>query len=186
MEKQQCRKIQVFPPAQPKSQLKALEHGDSGEETAIRSRYLPSPPNQFSPVEAFLATRSPILSRSRIQQVRKTLGSLQKQNQKKNNLLAKHQMRRGHSDGVQDSWVGWWPPALGRPGLQPSSRTRCACSHLMIPAQCCGHEEKVLVFFASYGQETRGAVTFQAPGSNCAGGSLLSPGAGECLAAKNG
>lgn len=186
MEKQQCRKIQVFPPAQPKSQLKALEHGDSGEETAIRSRYLPSPPISFPLLKLFLqqglrSSRGPEFSRSG-----RHLGASRNRTKRKKYLLAKHQMRRGHSDGVQDSWVGWWPPALGRPGLQPSSRTRCACSHLMIPAQCYGHEEKVLVFFASYGQETRGAVTFQAPGSNCAGGSLLSPGAGECLAAKNG
>lgn len=43
-----------------------------------------------------------------------------------------------------------------------------------------------LVFFASSGQQMIGAVTCQAPGSNCASGSLLSLGAGECFAAKDG
>lgn len=58
-------------------------------------------------------------------------------------LLAKSLKRQGHSDAVQDSWLGWWLPELGRAGLQPSSRTRCARSHLRIPAQCYGQDEKV-------------------------------------------
>lgn len=42
-EKQQCRKIQVFPPAQPGLQLKALEDGDSEEESRSAAA-LPCPP----------------------------------------------------------------------------------------------------------------------------------------------
>lgn len=60
MEKQQCRKIQVFPPAQPTSRLKALEDGDGTQTTAPA---LPSP-HRFPPIEAFQSSNPLIVPNS--------------------------------------------------------------------------------------------------------------------------
>lgn len=146
-------------------------------------------PNQPSPVEAFLAIRSPILSRSRIQQVRKTLGSFQNQNQNQN----KQKKFTGKTSNEAGSFR-WSPGQLGWMVATSAWKTRspsqlqdkmCVFSSDG-PCSVLRSRGRSLVFFASYGQERRGAVTCQAPGSNCAGGSLLSPEAGECLAAKGG